>query len=255
MRGSRAFLWPVLVAVAIAGAGCDGGSSALDAGFDAASPPVDANTGMTDSFVATDADGMDDAAMEDAAMEDGGPPDAAADAAMDDGGSVDDGGVACTDLPAAGSSITLMGTLDDGSMRWFRVDDDTCPATALASDEEYAYDAFVLCPPATDRTIDVRLEGADCDSSLTLPDPWLVLYGGDTIPSDPLACLASNDDDYAGKTLCSQIVDQVITAGSTTLVVATSLDPIGPLPGIPPGGGGGPTYDGFGTYRVTITGR
>ena len=66
------------------------------------------------------------------------------------------------------------------------------------------------------------VDGEESDASLTLYDPYLVVYDGTSIPADPLQCLVINDDEAA--TVSSQIDSVSIAAGASITIAATSYD-------------------------------
>lgn len=214
---------------------------------DAAVPTEDASTGDGGAIVdgGADASAPADASTLDASTSDAAVVDAAiTDAAITDAATTDattsDGGLPCMPLPATGS-LTIPAEFTTTDATWNRPDDVACPA-ALDTTQLYYVDTFVLCETgAAAGSYRIRLDSSEIDPSLTLYDPYLVVYAGTSIPADATMCVALNDDEAAGTTYASEIPTLSVAPGSAITIAATSFDYIGP--------------DGYelGTYRVVIT--
>ena len=182
-----------------------------------------------------------DAGTADAGAMDAGP----ADAGAPDTGAAD-AGPTCIPLPAMGETRLIPGELTETSARWMRPDD----FCEVLDPSAFARDLHVFCPPATDVVLDVLLRGVECDDTLTLRDPFLVVYPGDGIPADPLSmCTAANGDPLS-KWNCSATYELLVPAGTTLTAVATSGDPAELI--VPGGGAGGGAPPGFGTYVLEV---
>jgi len=215
----------------------DGGQ---DAGMD--------STIVMDSSMDTSMDTAVDTGT-DTAADTGTPPDTAVDAPMDapmdtampDTG-VPDTGPTCPvgTMPLPTSPQTLMGELT-AAMTYPHLFDDACPSSPTTS--EYAYEEFHFCNDGPRNIWDVYQEGTDTSSSLTLDDPWIVIYDGMGIPADSGLCLEANDD--YGATLDSRVT-VIIDPGQVITVVASSYcDALAAECGIP----------GLGTYFIRIVPR
>lgn len=192
------------------------------------------DAGQPDAGGALDS-GVRDAGARDAGSMDGGSP---SDAGATDAGPPTDGGP-CLALPATGS-LVIDGALG-ATPSWYRPDDSSaCPSAPLDPAELHAVSTYVFCGDGG--AFRIRLDGIDSPTaSLTLADPYLVVYAGPSIPSDPLQCLAINDDEPAGaETLSSEITGVTVPAGTTLTVAATSFYSID-------------SGDGTGTFQLTIT--
>ena len=211
--------------VADAGTTTDAGET-VDAGQPDAGGALDSgvrDAGVRDSGV-RDAGSMDGGSLADAGASDAGPP--------------TDGGP-CLALPATGS-LVIDGALG-ATPSWYRPDDSSaCPSAPLDPAELHAVSTYVFCGDGG--SFRIRLDGIDsATAALTLADPYLVVYAGPSIPTDPLQCLAINDDEPAGaETLSSEITSVTVPAGTALTVAATSYYSID-------------SGDGTGTFQLTIT--
>ncbi len=188
--------------------GCDGSG-----GADGGAPGTDG--GAMDGG-ATDAGGAD------AAVVDGGGTDAA--------GTTDGGILDCfdfsddPDLPLA-----IDGAFVATSPTWRRPHDDepVCPATALLPDgaAEVPFVVYAFCNrDSVPHTYDVEWLAQDGPGGEPpLDDPYLVLYDGIGIPSDPRQCLAVNDDiPDALDAKDSEILGVTVPAGGALTIVGTT---------------------------------
>ncbi len=219
-----------------AGAPADGGAARADGGPDASGAP-DAGSAL-DAGPGLDAAGDDAGEMDAGSAADGGH-DAGSDAALADAALPD--GASCVALPSSGS-ITVPGSLGTTSAHWNRPDDDSsCPASTLETTESHYVEPLVFCNGSgAAASYRIRMEGTDSDSSLTLYDPFLVVYAGAGIPTDPLMCLAINDDEASGATYDSEVPSVSVAGGAAITVAATSYDYVGS------------GYE-SGTFRIVIT--
>jgi len=129
------------------------------------------------------------------------------------------------DLPDA-----IDGTFDALPPRWRRPHDDpaVCPATMLtpmtAADVPYVVYAFCNNDSIA-HTFDFEMLAQDGPTGETpLDDPYLFLYTGVGIPTDPLQCLAANDDipDAIGVS-DSEITGILVPPGGAITVVGTTF--------------------------------
>jgi hypothetical protein len=222
---------PFDAGTALDGGQTDAGTKSRDSGME------DTDAGMGDLDAGPDS-GMGDAGMMDAGMADAGM----ADAGMADAGMAGDAG-ACLALPTtAGGSVVLMGTLGSGST-WERPEADFAVCDSETPTETVLFETFTFCNSGAMGSYDIALDGADSSATLTLDDPFLVVYSGATIPADVRACLAANDDWDIFTSLDSRVESVPVGAGASITVVATSFD-LDAAAGY-----------GVGTYELTITRR
>ncbi|MBW2526933.1 MAG: hypothetical protein JRI23_22315 [Deltaproteobacteria bacterium] len=116
------------------------------------------------------------------------------------------------------------------SPTWQRPHDDppVCPATALLppTAAEVPFVAYAFCNNDTvPHVYDFEMLAQDGPSGETpLDDPYMFLYQGIGIPSDPLQCLAVNDDiEGALNTKDSEILGVTVPAGGAITVVGTTF--------------------------------
>ncbi len=211
--------------------------------FDAGSGPMDSGAmdgGPTDGGVdsgARDSGAMDSGATDGSAMDSGAMDGSAVDSGADGGTDAGDadGGSLCdpshTALPTAGP-LDFTGLLTNTDPTFHRPSSGSiCPSGT--SGDDYAYDAFTFCNDGPTGDFDILLQGTEYDASLTLADPFLVVYDGDAVPSDPGACLAENDD---AATMGSMVVvtldpGQVITVTATAWCSVTDRETVCPTGG------------------------
>lgn len=249
----RTLAWIILPVLLLAVLGChgggrrrrsDGGTVAADtggvpidggtAGRDADFPPLgDAGDGAGDA-------GDDPLDAGDELLDAGGDPvdagtyDAGRDAGRDAGGAPGaDAGVGDCIALGAGSPTVRLGELDASDTSWTRPEvGDGCPGTVFST-HTTRYDAYCFYnPSSSEALIDIDLEGSE-DPTLTQPDPYLVVYGGASLPADPLLCLDANDD--AGETYDSLVASLSVAPGARITVIATGFNSAA-----------------LGTYRLTL---
>ncbi|AKF10905.1 hypothetical protein [Sandaracinus amylolyticus] len=189
--------------------GSDAGTQpppAIDAGTSDAITEVDAGEPIDAGEPSTGIDasiGIDASTPIDAGT-DAGPP------AMPDAGPPPR---PCTPLPTTGT-LTIDGTTSGGAT-WARPSAATCPATARATSVAGAvpYAEHVLCNTGAAGTFEVWVD--------SFVDTYMVVYDGDRMPADQLACRDA-DDDGAG---FSQplVTGLAIPAGGRVLVVVTGF--------------------------------
>jgi len=116
--------------------------------------------------------------------------------------------------PLTPGTMTISGNTTGGPT-WNRPVAGTCPASTLSSaglavpyEEHLVYNAG-----AGSITVDV--------GTTSTHDGYLVIYAGTTIPSEPLMCLAGDDD--SGGSLNPQ-TSFTLAAGAQALIVATGFD-------------------------------
>lgn len=179
-----------------------GGAEERDAGGRRDSGPSGTDAGPGD-----DAGAPDDAGM---------PMDGAAD--TDAGSSGTDAGMStCATLPTSGS-VTLNGTIEMSDPTFDRpIASGTCPATSTLGPSHY--DTFTFCPAASAGDYRIQLDAA---ASMGLTDPYLIVYDGAMVPTDPLMCLAGDDDDGTGNN--SEIPTLSVTMGQTITIVPCGFD-------------------------------
>jgi hypothetical protein len=216
--------------------------------FDAGSRPVDGgrDAGGTD---AGELDASPPDAGPDAGRLDAGPVDAGMiDGAMIDAGMIDagmiDAGMIDAGSPCRPGSTRLprSGTLVTTSPVFRRPDGDGCPTTQAF--EYFAYTETVFCNDGPVRAFDIRQLGTEYDSTLTLADPFLVIYAGTAIPGDPGECLALNDDAIG----MGSALSVTLAEGEHIDVVATAWCSTTSVHAVCPAGG-------FGSYLLRITAR
>ncbi|UJR85690.1 hypothetical protein [Sandaracinus amylolyticus] len=117
----------------------------------------------------------------------------------------------CTPLPTTGT-ITIDGSTS-GAATWQRPNAAvSCPATTRASGA-IPYAEHVLCNQGAAGTFELVVDSG--------ADAYLVVYDGDSMPSDPLAC-RDGDDDSADPLLPLPLVGGLaVPAGGRVLVVVT----------------------------------
>jgi len=82
-------------------------------------------------------------------------------------------------------------------------------------------ESYVLCNSGGSAvSVDIELIGT------VLDDPYLIVYSGTSIPSDPTMCLAV-DDDSGTAALDSLVTSVPIPAGGAVTVVASSYEYVG----------------------------
>jgi hypothetical protein len=158
----------------------------------------------------------------------------------DDKATADGGAAAVDSAPAADAGscfdfsldpdipLAIDGTFVDGSETWFRPDDggEVCPASGLST-SEVPFVAFSFCnTDSAPHTFDFEMITDDGPGGeAPLDDTYLVLYTGQGIPADPLACLAANDNiPGALTTNDSEILGITVPAGGAVTVVGTAFD-------------------------------
>lgn len=198
---------------------------------DAALPAVDAGVRVRDA-------GPRDAGARDAARDATISFDAGTDAGAIDAGGPVDAGSACPPLPTTGT-ITISGALTASSGTWSRPYDGatSCP-TSIDPGRTCHVETFVLCDASdAPSSYRIRMEGRDT-ASVTLADPFLVVYSGEGIPSTAGSCTAVNDDESSSS--WSSEVTVSLSAGETITIAATSYNEAG-------------TSAGTGTFELRIT--
>jgi hypothetical protein len=130
-----------------------------------------------------------------------------------------------SDIPLA-----IDGTLVASSPTWKRPHDDpeVCPATALLPDTaaEVPHVVYAFCNnDSVPHTYDFEMLAQDGpNSEPALDDPYLFLYEGVGINSDPLQCLAVNDDiPMALDAKDSEILGVTVPAGGAITMVGTTF--------------------------------
>ncbi|RLB54843.1 MAG: hypothetical protein DRI90_19915 [Deltaproteobacteria bacterium] len=126
--------------------------------------------------------------------------------------------------------LALDGTFVASSPTWKRPHDDppVCPATALLPDSaaEVPQVVYAFCNlDSVPHTYDFEMLAQDGpNDEPPLDDPYLVLYQGIGIASDPLQCLAVNDDIPDAMTVKdSEILGVTVPAGGAVTMVGTTF--------------------------------
>jgi len=124
--------------------------------------------------------------------------------------------------------LAIDGTFVATSETWKRPDDagEVCPAAGLSS-TDVPFVAFSFCnTDSAAHTFDFEmLTDTGPNGEAPLDDAYLVLYSGQDIPSDPLVCLAANDNiPGALTTNDSEILGITVAAGEAITVVGTAFD-------------------------------
>jgi hypothetical protein len=137
-------------------------------------------------------------------------------------------------LPASGTT-TVPGELDASDPTFPRPLGASCPS-ALETAYESPFDTFTFCNDGPTATFEISQLGTLSDATLTLQDPYLVVYDGPNLPGDVRQCLAQNDDGVPGTGDSRLSVE--VASGQTITVVASTFEP---------------AATGVGTYRLTLT--
>jgi len=141
------------------------------------------------------------------------------------------GALECFDFSNdSGLPLAIDGTFVASSPTWQRPHDDpaVCPATALLPNTaaEVPHVVYAFCNnDSVEHTYDFEMLAQDGpNSEPPLDDPYLFLYEGEGISTDPLQCLAVNDDiPMSLNVKDSEILGVTVPAGGAITMVGTTF--------------------------------